>query len=116
LTLDEEPRVVVEPADFLHALDTILPPAPPMTGCPTATGGNTFALLKARRSPRRACDGLRRPWRTCEIPSRRKPEPPPLVEATAFPLRFLARRRGSCRLRHPSRVCVTRRPSAAADR
>jgi hypothetical protein len=87
----------------------ILPPAPPMTDCPTLTGGNSFALLKAR-SPRRACDGLGRPWRTCEIPTHRTLEPPSTAEATACPRRVLALRRRSCRLRHASRS----RPSRAA--
>jgi len=102
----------------------ILSLAPRMIDCPTATGGNTFVLLKAQRSRRRAYDGLRQPWQSCGIPSRRKPELPAeagpdqsgdtvgyLVEATTFPRRVFAFRSRSCRLRRASRS----RPSRAAD-
>jgi hypothetical protein len=68
--IDAEPRVVAEPADLPAPWTPTRPPAPPTTACPTVTSGSTGSLSKARRSPRRARGGSRRPSPCCGTRSR----------------------------------------------
>jgi hypothetical protein len=63
--VDDEPRVVVEPADFARALESDPVALPPTTGWPTPTSASTCAQSKARRSLRRADGGSPRRWQCC---------------------------------------------------
>ena len=62
LELDDESRVVVEPADFARAPETrIRSPAPPTIASPIVTSCSTHGRSRARRSPRRVHGGSRKP-------------------------------------------------------
>jgi Domain of unknown function (DUF1905) len=47
-------------------------PVPPTTGWPTATSASTCTRSRARRSPRRARGGSRRPWQCCGNKNRQR--------------------------------------------
>ena len=72
--VDAEPPVVVEPADFARALDADPVARAATTAWPTATSASTCSRSRARRSPRRACGGSRRPWQCCGTRSRQEIE------------------------------------------
>src|SRR6516225_9198045 len=60
--IDAEPVLWPSPRTSPAPWTPIRSPAPPTTACPTATSGSTRSLSRARRSPRRAYVGSRRPW------------------------------------------------------
>ena len=70
--LDTEPRVVAEPADFARALDADPVARAPTTACPQAASGSSCSPSTARRRPRRANSGSRRPWQRCGTRSRQQ--------------------------------------------